>query len=263
VTGTTTVSGSASDDVGVTSASLLVDGKVVASAAAATGAVGFTWDTSTVPDGTHTVALQATDAAANIGTSTSAQVTVRNAVTVADTSPPTAPTNLTATLSGGTVKLTWDGSSDNVAVTGYTVYRGGVAVAISTSTSYTDLTPPQGTSSSYTVKATDAAGNLSGVSNTVSVAVPADKTLPTAPTNLKAVAGTKQVALTWTAAKDNVGVAHYYLYRGNVKYKLLGNVTSFTDTGLTTNTKYSYKVYALDAAGNWSAASTNVTATAR
>jgi chitodextrinase len=113
------------------------------------------------------------------------------------------------------------------------------------------------------VEATDAAGNLSAVSNTVSVTVPADKTPPTAPTGLKAVAGAKQVALSWTAAKDSVGVAHYYLYRANAKYRLLGNATTFTDTGLTTNTKYSYKVYALDAAGNWSPASTTVSATAR
>jgi chitodextrinase len=113
------------------------------------------------------------------------------------------------------------------------------------------------------VKATDAAGNLSAASNSVSVTVPADATPPTAATNLRAVAGTKQVALTWTASKDNVGVAHYYLYRGNAKYRLLGNVTSYTDTGLTTNTKYSYKVYALDAVGNWSPASTTVSATAK
>jgi hypothetical protein len=58
-------------------------------------------------------------------------------------------------------------------------------------------------------------------------------------------------------------VTSYYLYRGNAKYKLLGKVTSYVDTGLKAGTKYTYKVYALDAAGNWSGSSGNVSATAR
>ncbi|MET0998754.1 MAG: fibronectin type III domain-containing protein, partial [Marmoricola sp.] len=89
-----------------------------------------------------------------------------------------------------------------------------------------------------------------------------DRTPPTSPTGLRATPGTRQVTLTWTAATDNVGVDRYYLFRGNSKYRLLGNVTSYTDTGLTTGTRYVYKVYAIDAAGNWSGSSGNVAATA-
>ena len=40
-------------------------------------------------------------------------------------------------------------------------------------------------------------------------------------------------------------------------------MTSYTDTNLTTGTTYTYKVYAIDAAGNWSGSSGNVSATAR
>ena len=90
-----------------------------------------------------------------------------------------------------------------------------------------------------------------------------DTSPPTAPTKLTGTLSAGTVKQPWTAATDNVGVAHYYLYRGNARYRLLGNVTSYTDTGLTTNTKYAYKVYALDAAANCSAASTTVSATAR
>ena len=50
---------------------------------------------------------------------------------------------------------------------------------------------------------------------------------------------------------------------GNSKYRLLGNVTSYVDTGLTAGTRYTYKVYALDASGNWSGSSGNISATAR
>ncbi len=58
-------------------------------------------------------------------------------------------------------------------------------------------------------------------------------------------------------------MASYYVYRGNSKYRLLGNVTSFVDTGLTAGTKYTYKVYAIDAAGNWSSPTANASGTAR
>jgi len=177
---------------------------------------------------------------------------------LADTTPPSVPTRLARTLSGFTVRLTWTASTDNVGVTGYTVYRGGTAIGTSTTPAYTDSAAPLGRTSTYAVRARDAAGNLSAASASVSAAVPADRTAPTSPTGLRATAGatgTRRIALTWTASSDNVGVASYYLFRGNAKYRLLGNVTTYTDTGLTAGTRYTYKVYALDAAGNWSGAS--------
>ena len=71
----------------------------------------------------------------------------------------------------------------------------------------------------------------------------------------RAVAGTRQAILSWNASSDNVGVTRYYLFRDNAKYRSLGNVMSYTDTGLTTGRRYIYKVYAIDAAGNWSGSS--------
>ena len=53
-----------------------------------------------------------------------------------------------------------DGATDNVGVTGYTVYRGGVAIATSTTPAYTDTDSALARASSYTVRARDAAGNL-------------------------------------------------------------------------------------------------------
>ena len=55
----------------------------------------------------------------------------------------------------------------------------------------------------------------------------------------------------------------YYLFRANAKYKLLGKVTSYTDIGLVTGRRYTYKVYAIDASGNWSGSSGNVSAIAK
>ena len=169
-------------------------------------------------------------------------------------------------MSGLTVRLTWTASTDAVGVTGYTIYRGGVSIGTSTTPTYTDATPPLGKASSYTVRARDAAGNTSAASSAVSVTVPTDKTAPTTPGSVRVTVGatgTRQITVAWNASTDNVGVTSYYLYRANAKYKLLGKVTSFVDTGLKAGTKYTYKVYALDAAGNWSGASASVSGTAR
>ena len=99
------------------------------------------------------------------------------------------------------------------------------------------------------LRARDAAGNT-GTSGTVTVSVQntttVDRTAPTSPTGLRAVAGTRQATLSWNASSDNVGVARYYLFRDNAKYRSLGNVLSYTDTGLTTGRRYTYKVYAID-----------------
>lgn len=58
----------------------------------------------------------------------------------------------------------------------------------------------------------------------------------------------------WTPSTDNVGVTGYDIYQGT---ELIGSSTtaSFTVTGLTANTMYSFTVKARDAAGNESAAS--------
>jgi glycerophosphoryl diester phosphodiesterase/fibronectin type 3 domain-containing protein len=187
-------------------------------------------------------------------------------VQTGDDTPPSTPSGLTRAVSGLSVKLAWSPASDNAAVTGYTVLRGGVAIATTTGTSYTDTTVLPGKTYSYAVRARDASDNQSAPSATVSATLPADRTAPTAPTGLKAVAGvagSRRIVLTWKAATDKVGVTAYYLYRGNAKYRLLGNVLTFTDTGLKAGTKYSYKVYALDAAGNWSTPSGTVSAVAR
>ena len=134
-------------------------------------------------------------------------------------------------------------------MTGYTIYRAGVAIGTSTTAAYTDSAPPLGRSSSYTVRARDAAGNLSAASNAVSVTVPADKTAPTTPSGLRVTVGatgTRQLTIAWTASTDNVGGDQLLPLPGQREVQLLGKVTSYVDTGLRAGTNYTYKVYAID-----------------
>ncbi|MFD5636185.1 glycoside hydrolase family 6 protein [Streptomyces sp. NPDC127077] len=86
-----------------------------------------------------------------------------------DTQAPTAPGGLavSSTTSSG-VSLSWSASTDNTAVTGYDVYRDGTKVGSATTTSYTDSGLAASTTYSYTVKAKDAAGNVSASSAAVS-----------------------------------------------------------------------------------------------
>ena len=90
-----------------------------------------------------------------------------------DTEPPTVPANLCATVKNRLVKLSWDAASDNVGVSGYVVWRDGVRVAEITATAYSDSSSLSG--GTYSVTALDAAGNMSGHSNTVFAAL-AEKT---------------------------------------------------------------------------------------
>lgn len=87
-----------------------------------------------------------------------------------DTTAPTAPTNLTASgTASSSTNLTWTASTDNVAVTGYDVYRDATLIASVATTSYTATGLSPATTYSFTVRAKDAAGNVSAVSNTASV----------------------------------------------------------------------------------------------
>ncbi len=92
-----------------------------------------------------------------------------------DTSSPTAPGNLTAVAASPTqVNLGWTASTDNIGVTGYTITRNGATLTTTsgTTTSFADLTVTAGTAYTYSVRATDAAGNLSPVSNSATVTTP-------------------------------------------------------------------------------------------
>jgi Fibronectin type III domain/Concanavalin A-like lectin/glucanases superfamily/Calcineurin-like phosphoesterase len=78
-----------------------------------------------------------------------------------DTTPPSAPTGLTAQPAQTSVGLSWSPSTDNVGVAGYNVYLGGSRIASSAGTSYTVGGLTCGTNYSLAVEAYDAAGNLS------------------------------------------------------------------------------------------------------
>jgi chitodextrinase len=232
-----------------------------ASIGTATTSTTYT-DSTVAVSTTYTYAVDAFDASANHSPQ-SASISVTTPAQ-ADTIPPTVPTGLVATVSAKQVNLAWNASTDNVGVTGYTIYRNGAALAtVSGSTlTYSDTTVASITTYSYTVDAFDAAGNHSAQSAAVSVTTP-DWVPPSVPTGLTATSAKTppSVTLSWNASTDNVGVTGYTVYRnGAALATVSGSTLTYTDTTVVIGGSYSYTVDAFDAAGNHSAQSAPVAA---
>jgi regulation of enolase protein 1 (concanavalin A-like superfamily) len=200
-------------------------------------------------------------------------LTVAEIQALANVVGPTAPVNLTAARTSGTqVNLTWGASTDSVPITGYLVERcSGVGctsftqIANPAGTSYTDSGLTAASTYGYRVRAQDAT-TIGPYSNTATAAPP-DTQAPTVPTGLNSTGvTTTSIALAWTASTDlptsgGTGVAGYFVYRDGNTAKAIATVkggTSFTDSGLSAGTTYSYQVAAFDAAtpANVSAPST-------
>lgn len=163
---------------------------------------------------------------------------------------PPAPTELTAVAGVQQVKLAWKGST---AAASYHVYRGTAAnaqsaspIATVTGTSYTNTGLTNGTTYFYKVKGVSPAGT-GPASNEASAKPTATPTpAPAVAPTLSFTAGNAQVVLNWTAA---AGATSYNVYRNGSL--LQGSVTglTFTNTGLTNGTAYTYRVAGVNPGG--------------
>lgn len=161
----------------------------------------------------------------------------------ADTQPPSVPTNLAAaTITAGSAQLTWTAATDNVAVTGYKIYRDGAFRASVSANTYTDTDLPANTSCSYEVSAYDGVPNESGRSTALALT-----TLSVPPSNSTVVRSESQgcvgSVVTWTAVGGfGPGTIAYYRYAwdqvpthtftGSEPQWSSGSLTStFTDAG--------------------------------
>jgi chitodextrinase len=192
-------------------------------------------------------------------------VVLRNVT--APTRAPAAPTLTTATADRAAVNLTWSApSTAGGAPSGYRVYRGTASgnetllATLGTATSFADNTAVPGTTYWYQVSAVDSRGEGARSSERSSAIPNPDAAAPTAPGSLAlVVAGTSQLALDWSPSTDNVGVTGYRVYRNN-SLIATASTTQFLDSGLAAGVSYSYRVTAIDAAGNESPSSSSITA---
>src|SRR5580765_2237815 len=184
-----------------------------------------------------------------------------------DVTPPAAPT----IVSVGGVSQTgfgigWLGSTDNVGVAGYDIFRNGVLDRTTTavSASFSGLT----CSTTYVlgVDAYDAAGNRSPLTTTSATTANCggggDVTPPAAPT-IVSVGGVSQTGfgISWPGSTDNVGVAGYDIFMNGMLDRTTTAVSA-SYSGLTCSTTYLLGVDTYDAAGNRSPLTTTSATTA-
>ncbi len=95
--------------------------------------------------------------------------TISQSVVAADTGAPTIPLNVLATaVDSDAIDITWDASTDDIAVTGYQIFRDNVQIATTALLAYTDTGLTDSTTYDYNITAFDAVGNISARSATTS-----------------------------------------------------------------------------------------------
>jgi chitodextrinase len=156
---------------------------------------------------TYNYRVRSADAAGNERVGSNA--TFKTTAVPPDPTPPSMPSSLAATaVSAGQIDLTWSASTDNVAVTGYRVFRNGTQIATVSALSYSSVGLSPNTTYTYTVAAYDAQNNVSPQSAPASATTPADTTAPTVSITSPAGGATVFGTITVTAnASDNIGVA--------------------------------------------------------
>jgi chitodextrinase len=222
---------------------------------------------SLMTTGQASVAFAAGSAVVSSVDNTPLILTTNSGTYAPDTTPPSVPTGLQVVGStGSSISLAWSASSDNVAVTGYNLYRDGAKVGSPVTTSFTDTGLVMGSTHSYQVTAVDAAGNESAKSASVAATVP-DTTPPSVPAGVSVQAPAyNQAKVTWSASTDTggSGLVGYRVYRDGGATALAAiavGTLSYTDTSVVGSTAYSYTVSAYDGAGNESAKSAAVNIT--
>jgi hypothetical protein len=172
VSGTTTVTATASDDVAVTQVQFFIDS--VSIGTDTTSPYSASWDTTTVANGSHAIKAVASDGSGHTGTDNDTSVTVSNGGGGGDTTPPTV--NVTAPANGATVSGTTTvtaTASDNVGVTQVQFFIDGASIGTDTTSPYSaswDTTTVANGSHAIKAVASDAATNT-GTDNDTSATV--------------------------------------------------------------------------------------------
>ncbi len=217
----------------------------------------------TVSDTTHVVPTPATgdhwyqvrafDAAGNESYKTPSTKITITPDPATDTTPPNTPRDLVGVIeANGDVTLTWTASTDNVAVTGYIVFRNGTEIARTTSPTHIVPTPATG-DHWYQVRAFDAAGNESYKTPSTKITITPDPATDTTPPNtprdlLGVIEANGDVTLTWTPSTDNVAVTGYIVFRNGTVIDTVSDTTATIPTPAAGS--HWYQVRAFDAAGN-------------
>ncbi|MBN2235663.1 MAG: DUF1349 domain-containing protein, partial [Opitutales bacterium] len=130
------------------------------------------FDERELTPGIYRYKVRSFDGALNLSTM-SAESTVDTRIPTPDNVPPSVPTGLSCVVSGTSVTLTWEPSTDNLGVAGYDIRRDSTIQASEANTAWIDTGLTRSTTYSYSVRAYDAAGNKSNYCTAKQVTIPA------------------------------------------------------------------------------------------
>jgi len=173
---------------------------------------------------------------------------------------PSTPTGLRAhKVTDKSVELTWIAPSNSAPIASYRITRNGTTtVDIEASNlSWTDNSVSSETIYNYFISAVGETGHLSAPSRAIQVTTlpeGGEDAPPAAPVNLHSMGETSHsVSLMWGSSISSAPVIKYMIYReGEEIQQVVGNQTSFKDSGLTPSSEYRYFVAALDQTGKLS-----------
>ncbi|MDT7831617.1 endonuclease [Flavobacteriaceae bacterium S356] len=215
------------DNVGVTSYTIYQGGAQIGTSSTTSFSVtGLTDSTA------YTFTVRADDAAGNQSNdSNSVNITT---LTPPDTQAPSNPASLVANnVTQTSVDLSWNASTDNVGVTSYTIYQGGVQIGTSSTTTFGVTGLTASTAYTFTVRASDAAGNQSADSNSVNT------TTNDPPTNTSTIISESYFEAGWDNWAD--GGSDCYRYSGSRSWE--GNYSIRIRDNSGTNSAMTSEVY--------------------
>ena len=180
---------------------------------------------------------------------------------------PSAASNLIAErITDSSVNITWEPSSDDVAIEGYNIYRNNQYLSTVSATEFTDNQVLMGEQYEYYVIAFDEPRNFSPRSTTVIASAtpstqpqpetnPDDTEAPAIITEITAsVISNSEIQLVWESGSDNTGVDGYNVYR-NRQYITTVYTNNYIDTDFAPADTVSYQIVAFDVARNFSPSS--------
>ena len=213
------------------------------------------------PDSSYDIYVSAVDYA---GHETNSDV-IKVVTYPVDNVAPSKPTGLSASgISHAAINLKWNSSTDNIGVTGYSLFindkKVGYKMVQDTVFVFTDLVPS--TPYEFKIVAYDYAGN-SSESSSITVTTLSDNEMPTTPVLYPTTQrSSSEIAVNWKLSSDNSDVAYYNLYNKDLLLKrkipaheylgipFEGEYMGYKITELDANTSYDFTVKAVDLAGN-------------
>ncbi len=290
VSGTITLSASASDASGISKVEFRNNNQLILTEV--TAPYSHTLDTTTLADGAYTLSARAFDNAGNVSTDSIVRITVDNqpegnpdlvieSVSLSPSSPNVGQqvrfsivvknqgTAATALGTNHGAQFTLDGTvvnwtGNNTAIS---IPAGGTQTITANNgpTGSAYWTATEGTHNLLAriddlnlIAETDDSNNSANTSFTV--APPPDTQAPTVPAGVSANANSStQATVSWQPSSDNIGVTSYWIKRNGVAIAQVGTVSSYTDSNLQPSSSYTYAVAAVDASSNTSAYSANAT----